>query len=98
MTYVNRYESGTTHISPQTTSAISNFFGVSTDYILKDDQDFVSVENKQIFSFDHKIDKLKLDSNANLQRLNMLSKQDKSVEIGLIKGFMDSYLKNRGNS
>ena len=39
LTYVNLYYSGTTHISPQTTSAISTF-GVSIDYILKDEQPF----------------------------------------------------------
>ena len=40
MTYLNPYDSGTTHIPPQTNSAFSNFGGVSTDYLLKDDQGF----------------------------------------------------------
>jgi len=76
---IARYENGRLP-TPDILIKLSGYFGVSTDYLLKDD-----------FQQDQ-------DTSAILQQLNTLSKQDKSVVLGLIQGVMDSYLKNRGNS
>ena len=79
---ITRYESGSTQPAPQTIVAIANFFGVSTDYLLKDDQDFVSIENKQILSLAHKIDKLSSD--------------DQSFLVEMIQNYLNKFERTNG--
>jgi transcriptional regulator with XRE-family HTH domain len=78
-----RYENDQRLPSAEILIKLSDFFNVSVDYLIKNlDQDFVSIENKQILSLAHKIDKL--------------APEDQSFLVDMIQNYLNKFERNNG--